>query len=86
MAENKTPRITYKDIYDFREKLFDELTEIRQLHTDAVATVMEEISEIKIEIKGQDEKFKGLIRRDTIGYAVDSLVAGIAIWLGTKHQ
>jgi len=79
------PRITYKDIIAFREKIFDELTEIRENDTKERTAIRSEISEIKVEIKGQDEKFKGLIRRDTIGYVLDALVTGIAIAIGIKQ-
>ena len=86
MGGEGNPRITYKDIIAFREKVFDELTAIRKENTDDREAIREDLSDVRVELGRQDEKFKGLIRRDTIGYAVDSLVAGIAIWLGVRHQ
>ena len=73
-----SPRVTYRDIIAFREKIFDELTEMRKDSSDEFAAIRVEISEIRVEIKGQDEKFKGLIRRDTIGYVWDSLTTLVA--------
>ena len=86
MSGEGSPRITYKDIIAFREKVFDELTEMRKENATERTAIRDEISDIKVEIKGQDEKFKGLIRRDTIGFMLDSVVASIAIYLGVRHQ
>jgi len=86
MSGDKVPRVTYQDIMDFQEKVFGQLTQIRKENTDDREAIREDLTEVRVELGRQDEKFKGLIRRDTIGYAVDSLVAGIAIWLGTRHQ
>jgi len=89
MSNDGNPRITYKDIIAFREKVFDELTEMRSENAVARTAIRQEISEIKIEIKGQDEKFKGLLRRDTIGFVWDSLttlVAAVAIAIGVRNQ
>ena len=86
---NGSPRITYKDIIAFREKIFDELTEIRVNDTKERTAIRAEISEIKVEIKGQNERFKGLLRRDTIGFVWDSLTtlaAAVAIAIGVRHQ
>lgn len=86
---NGSPRITYKDIIAFREKIYEELTELRKDNGGEFTAIREEISEIRIEIKGQDEKFKGLLRRDTIGFVWDSLTtlgAAIAIAIGVRHQ
>ena len=85
-GEGGSNRITYKDIVAFREKVFEELTEIRKVNSDEFTAIRGDISEIKIEIKGQEEKFKGLIRRDTIGYILDSFVAAIAIAIGIRNQ
>ena len=49
------PRITYKDIIAFREKVFDELTEMRSENAVERTAIRKEISEINIEIKGQDD-------------------------------
>jgi len=73
-----TPRITYRDIFDFREKIFDELIDLRRENGAEFTAIRNEISEIKIEIQRQDGKFKGLIRRDTIGYVWDSLTTLVA--------
>ena len=89
MSADGSPRITYKDIIAFREKIFDELTSMRKENSDECIAIRSDISEIKIEIKGQDEKFKGLLRRDTIGFVWDSLTtlaAAIAISIGVRHQ
>ena len=86
MSGDKVPRVTYKDIMDFQEKVFGQLAAIRKENTDDRDAIREDLTDVRVELGRQDEKFKGLMRRDTIGYAVDSLVAGIAIWLGMKHQ
>ena len=84
--QTNSSRVTYKDIMGFQKKVFDELTEIRKENANDRSEIMGEISEIKIDIRGQDEKFKGLIRRDTIGFVLDSFVAGIAVYLGIQKQ
>ena len=85
-GEGGSNRITYKDIVAFREKVFEELTEIRKVNSDEFTAIRGDISEIKIEIKGQEEKFKGLIRRDTIGYVLDAFVTSIAIAIGVARN
>lgn len=79
-----SPRVTYKDIMDFQEKVFGELTNIRKENADDRAAIIEDLTEVRIELGRQDEKFKGLIRRDTIGYVLDSFVAGLAIAIGIR--
>lgn len=86
MSGNGSPRITYKDIIAFREKIFDELTTMRKENADDRESIRGEITEVRVELGRQDEKFKGLIRRDTIGYILDSVVASIAVYLGVRHQ
>ena len=83
------PRITYKDIIAFRETIYKELTEMRKENADDRTEIRKEISAINIEITGQNERFKGLLRRDTIGFVWDSLTtlaAAIAISIGVRHQ
>jgi len=89
MGGNGSPRITYKDIIAFREKIFDELTTMRKENSVECIAIRGEISEITTEITRQNEKFKGLLRRDTIGFVWDSLttlVASIAIAIGMRNQ
>jgi len=86
MTGEKVSRVTYKDIIAFREKVFDELTTIRKENTDDRAAIREEITEVRVELGRQDQKFKGLIRRDTIGYVLDSFIAAIAIAIGVRSQ
>ena len=89
MTGEGSPRITYKDIIAFREKIFDELTEMRKENANECTVIRGEISAITTEITRQNEKFKGLLRRDTIGFVWDSLTtlaAAIAISIGVRHQ
>ena len=85
MTGDKTSRVTYKDIMDFQEKVFGQLTEIRKENTDDRAAITEVITEVRVELGRQDEKFKGLIRRDTIGYVLDAFVTGIAVAIGLRN-
>jgi len=55
-------RVTYKDIMEFQEKVFDELTDIR----GDIATVREEVAVDRTATRS-------LLRRDTIGYIWDSI-------------
>ena len=61
MLDMSNSRVTYKDIMDFQEKVFDELTDIR----GEVAKIREEKAEDRTAVKS-------LLRRDTIGYVWDS--------------
>ena len=73
MSDMSNSRVTYKDIMDFQEKVFDELTDIR----GEVAKIREEKAEDRTAVKS-------LLRRDTIGYVWDSfntIVATIVIAL-----
>ena len=81
---DKTPRVTYKDIMDFQEKVFGQLAAIRKENTDDRDVIREDLTNVRIELGRQDEKFKGLIRRDTIGYVLDSFIAAIAIVIGVQ--
>ena len=54
-------RVTYKDIMDFQEKVFDELTDIRA-----------EISATREAVALDRGRVKGLLRRDTWGYVWDT--------------
>ena len=55
-------RVTYKDIMEFQEKVFGELTEIRG-----------DISTVREEVAVDRTATKSLLRRDTIGYVWDSI-------------
>ena len=60
-------RVTYKDIMDFQQKVFNELTGVRS-----------EISLMR-EVAATDRmSVKSLLRRDTIGYVWDSINTLIA--------
>ena len=64
-------RVTYKDIMDFQQKVFNELTEVRS-----------EISLLRESAATDRTATKSLLRRDTIGYVWDSfntLIATICI-------
>ena len=66
-------RVTYKDIMDFQEKVFDELTDIRG-----------DISKVREEVAVDRTATKSLLRRDTIGYVwdtINTLVATVVIAL-----
>ena len=89
MSGNGSPRITYKDIIAFREKIYEELTDLRKDNAGEFTVIRNEISEIRVDIRGQEVRFDSLIRRDTIGYVWDSLttlVAAVAIAIGVRHQ
>ena len=60
-------RVTYKDIMDFQQKVFNELTEVRS-----------EISLIRECAATDRMSVKSLLRRDTIGYVWDSINTLIA--------
>ena len=64
-------RVTYKDIMDFQQKVFNELTGVRS-----------EISLLRESAATDRTATKSLLRRDTIGYVWDSfntLIATICI-------
>ena len=66
-------RVTYKDIMDFQEKVFGELTDIRG-----------DISKVREEVAVDRTATKSLLRRDTIGYVwdtINTLVATVVIAL-----
>ena len=70
-------RVTYKDIMEFQEKIFNELTEIR----GDIAVLDKCMAEDR-------EKTKHLLRRDTIGYVWDSITsigAAIAIAISMRR-
>ena len=76
--EMANSRVTYKDIMDFQEKVFDELTDIRG-----------DIAKVREEAATDRTSVKSLLRRDTIGYVWDSLnslvtAVAIAIFLRMK--
>ena len=62
-------RVTYKDIMDFQEKVFDELTGIRK-----------DVADLRVQAGEDRGSVSALIRRDTIGYWVD--VLSIALTFG----
>ena len=55
-------RVTYKDIMDFQQKVFNELTGVRS-----------EISLLRESAATDRTATKSLLRRDTIGYVWDSI-------------
>ena len=55
-------RVTYKDIMEFQERVFGELTDIRG-----------DISKVREEVAVDRTATKSLLRRDTIGYVWDSI-------------
>ena len=66
-------RVTYKDIMDFQQKVFNELTGVRS-----------EISLMRESAATDRTATKSLLRRDTIGYvwdSVNSLIAAAVIAL-----
>ena len=76
--EMANSRVTYKDIMDFQEKVFDELTDIRG-----------DIAKVREEAATDRTSVKSLLRRDTIGYMWDSLnslvtAVAIAVFLRMK--
>jgi len=60
-------RVTYKDIMDFQQKVFNELTGVRS-----------EISLLRESAATDRTATKSLLRRDTIGYVWDSINTLIA--------
>ena len=69
-------RVTYKDIMEFQEKVFDELTAVRG-----------DIAEVRETQATDRARTKSLLRRDTIGYVWDSIntlatTIVIALWWG----
>ena len=60
-------RVTYKDIMDFQQKVFNELIEVRS-----------EISLLRESAATDRTATKSLLRRDTIGYVWDSINTLIA--------
>jgi hypothetical protein len=54
-------RVTYKDIMEFQERVFGELTDIRS-----------DISKVREEVAVDRTATKSLLRRDTVGYVWDS--------------
>ena len=60
-------RVTYRDIMDFQEKVFNELTEVRS-----------DISLLRESAATDRTSVKSLLRRDTIGYVWDSFNTLIA--------
>jgi len=72
-SDMSNERVTYKDIMEFQERVFEELTDIR----GAISVVREEVAVDRTATKS-------LLRRDTIGYVWDSintLIATIVIAL-----
>lgn len=55
-------RVTYKDIMEFQEKVFDELTNVRG-----------DIADVREAQATDRARTKSLLRRDTIGYVWDSI-------------
>ena len=74
MGEEMTSgRVTYKDIMEFQEKVFDELTDIRA-----------DIADVREDAAIDRTAVKSLLRRDTVGYVWDSfntLVATLMVAL-----
>ena len=64
MSNNK---VTYKDIMEFQEKVFDELTAVRG-----------DIAEVRETQATDRARTKSLLRRDTIGYVWDSFNTVVA--------
>lgn len=77
MSQNMSNgRVTYKDIMEFQEKVFDELTAVRG-----------DIAEVRETQATDRARTKSLLRRDTIGYVWDSIntlatTIVIALWWG----
>jgi len=66
-------RVTYKDIMEFQERVFGELTDIRG-----------DIARVREEVAVDRTATKSLLRRDTIGYVwdtINTLVATVVIAL-----
>ena len=61
MSDVSNSRVTYKDIMDFQQKVFDELTDVRG-----------DIAKVREEVAVDRTATKSLLRRDTIGYVWDS--------------
>ena len=71
--EMTSGRVTYKDIMEFQERVFGELTDIRG-----------DIAKVREEAAIDRTAVKSLLRRDTVGYVWDSfntLVATLMVAL-----